>query len=444
MISHVNQPLSFSDAYTPQVVSGGVRNPLYSLLEADARRDPFRVHPIRRQCYRAFLKHLYESGAVEYTDPADLYRKRGLSHAVSNRLANAMEVMTENVFRISEGVVKPWIIQQSAMGGINEDTLTTNVASFTRTSMGLVSSVFPKSIIPELFQVQTISQPSAYIFYKTYIRKTSANAGEDISDPDYKTSTYASLQAAADTETLTTYVKEVGTSITQETVEAKLRKLKWSASLESVFTLQAYHGMSMEALNDDAIRTELALEVDQEVINAVVDHAGIFSHTWDPTDGGSYSSYSPSEKAAHDATLFDALIDAQTSISAARIVDRSKIWVAGSPSSVGRLRKVGEKFFSPTTGNDGDISRGSLAGTLIGRNRVYEIPWMADNVFLCGYLSDDFADAGFIFAPFLPFFLGPVQWDDSMNFVVKKGGLTWYATKMAVPQMYAKVTITSS
>jgi hypothetical protein len=221
--------------------------------------------------------------------------------------------------------------------------------------------------------------------------------------------------------------------------------LKWLASLESVMTLQAYHGMSMEALNDDVMRTELAMESDMGMIDEVIDYEGIFEHTWDPTRGGTYDSLAPSEQKAWRATLFETINDAMTSISGARYVDRSRIWVAGNSAAVGRLINIGEQFFSQTIGtNDGDISRGSLAGNLTGRNKVYEIPWMRDDTFLLGYKSTDFADAGYIYAPFLPFFIGPVQWDDSMNFVMKKGSLTWYATKMVVPEMYATVTITSS
>ena len=443
MITLVNQPLQFQDGYSPRVV-GGVPNPFHSLLESDARGNPLVNHPVRRQCFKQMLRSMCESGALDYDDHVKMFEKRGMSYAGANRLANAMEVMSENVYRISEGVVKPWILNNSGIGDIREDTLTTNIASFTRMSMGMVASVFPRSIATELFQVQPLTHPAAFIFYKKYIRKSGDNAGEDISDSDYKTSSYASAQLPEDTEAATTYVKEVGLNITQETVTAKIRKMKWAASLESIMSLQAYHGMSMEALNDDAIRTELALEVDKELIDTVLAAVG-FEHTWDPTNGGAYTDYAPSEKKEWNQTLFDAITDAQTSISAARYVDRRKIWIAGNPSAVGRLRKAGENFFIPdTSNNDGSTAKGSLAGTLNSMNKVYEVPWMADDVFLLGYRSDDFADAGFIFAPFIPFFLGPVQWDDSMNFVVKKGGLTWYASKMAVSQMYAKVTISSS
>lgn len=444
MISMVNQPMNFTDGYSPRTLGENTVNPLFSLLEADARQNTRIVHPQRRAVFNAMVRNLAEKGIIDYDDPVAMFEKRGHSRRDASNLANMMEVMSENAYRVCEGMVKPWLLQNSTFA-VNEDTLTTNVAAFTRASMGMVASVFPQSIIPELFAVQTISQPTAYIFYKTIIRKSGDNAGEDISDPDYKTSTYAAPYAAADTEALTTYVKEVGVNITQESVEAEVRKIKWSSSLESIFTLQSYHGMSMEALNDDAMRTELALEVDKEVFDEVLGSAGIFSHTWDPTDGGNYSSYSPSEKKAYDQTLFDTITDAKISISGARYIDQKRIWIAGNSAAIGRLRKAGENFFIPIPGtNDGTTSIGSLAGTLNSQNRVYEVPWMDDDTFLLGYRGTDFADAGYIFAPFIPFFVGPVQWDDSMNFVVKKGALTWYATKMAVPTMYAKVTVTSS
>ena len=450
MIANVNQvvhPMVLTDSVAPPYLNTErtVQNPYYSLLEADARHNYLNIHPGRRSAFKSFVKRLHEKGALDYDDHVEMLRGRGLRGQELNLTANSMEVMAENAYRIGEGLVRPWIQNESMIHQLNEETITTNIAAFTRYSMGLVASIFPRTLSMELFSNQPISYPTALVFYKKFIRKSGDNAGEDISDATYKTSTYASAQYPADTETLTTYVKEVGVTVTQETVTAKVRKLKWAASIESVMSLQAYHGMSMESLNDDALRTELALETDQALFSEVLDNDGIFSSTWDPTRGGTYDDLSPSEQEAWDKKLYDAITDAQTSITGARYVDRNRIWIAGNSAAIGRLIKVGEKFFNKAPGNnDGTISRGSLAGTLVGGNKVYEVPWMTDDTFLMGYKSMEFADAGFIYAPFVPFFIGPVQWDDSMNFVVKKGGLTWYATKMVVPEMFAKLTITSS
>ncbi|RLA82371.1 MAG: hypothetical protein DRG31_07450, partial [Deltaproteobacteria bacterium] len=311
---------------------------------------------------------------------------------------------------------------------------------FTKVSMGMVAAVFPRLMATELFAVQPFVQPAQYVFYRRYLYKSSPLADQRIDDRSNKTTTYSTDPGEGSSS-----VKETGIKIERELVEASIRKLKWQTSIEAIFSLQAYHGLDMEVLQDDAMKTEIALEVDQELISDCISNAGA-NVNWDPTDGGEYDSYTPSEKRAHDETLAQALDDAMTEIVKNRYVDRSRIWIAGNPSAVGRLIKLSGNFFQKAGGtNDGSLRKGArFSGTLTGGNRVYEVPWMEDNKFLLGYKGPTFVDAGYVYCPFVPFFVTPRIWDDSLNFEVKKGGLTWYAKKMVVPEMYATVTITSS
>jgi hypothetical protein len=108
-------------------------------------------------------------------------------------------------------------------------------------------------------------------------------------------------------------------------------------------------------------------------------------------------------------------------------------------SSHGDYASIEQNVQSPTYGpltSDFGIAR---IGTLLKRYAVYQDPYMTQNKILVGLKGNNFLDAGFVYAPYVPLQVTPTFMDPN-DFTFRKGVRTRYATRMLRPEYYGVVT----
>jgi hypothetical protein len=321
---------------------------------------------------------------------------------------------------------------------LSEDTLIANVGAFTTFAFPLVRRVMARLIAPELFTVQPMSQPTGKIFYLDFKYGTTdggagVTEGERIDLPTTNTD-----RTYADRTNETGDVNEMNMDISEVTVTAVQKALKAEWTIEAAQDLMAYHSLEAESELLAVMADQIIREIDRNLISDCLDGATAGTVTW---DAGGYAGTLPSEQRAHNETLYEAIVEANNYIYKKRYVDAT--WIVADPDTVSRLEKIQGFAMNDFMGASGDIGhRGRhLFGTLKNRWLVYKDPWMTANTMLMGYRGSSWMDAGYVYAPYIPFYVSPTLIDPD-TFKPRRGMMSRYAKQMVIGDMYSTVTIT--
>lgn len=237
--------------------------------------------------------------------------------------------------------------------------------------------------------------------------------------------------------------------IAMSTVEAKSRQLAATWSAKSVQNLKAFYGKDAEAELVTGISNEIAMEIDQEGIDLMIDNA---AHTasW---------AYSPAFGGANTMTELESIRSLLTAIDAvsARIHKTTKRAPANfivcstavsallaqlqTDSDYMRENKAIVPVKNPSYGlihSDMGIYR---MGTLNNKYTVYVDPFIDDDKILLGLKGRSFLDAGMVYAPFIPLETTPT-FVNPENFMFSKGLMTRYAMKMLRNEYYGVINVT--
>lgn len=232
-------------------------------------------------------------------------------------------------------------------------------------------------------------------------------------------------------------VPEVDFQLTSAPVVAKINKLRTRYSLEAAQNLKALHGLSAETELVVALAQELRFEIDRQIIRDVNSFAQATAVTW-PLAPGIGLSYTE-----HKLSFVDILIRGSNNIF--QLVRRGQPnWlVMGLEVSSVVESLPGFKASDAMQSPNGVI----FAGTLAGRWRCYKDPYNIDGTatqrnFLIGYKGSTFLDAGFVYAPYIPFYTTPtVVLDD---FIARKGMATQWGKRKINGRFYCRGTVTGT
>lgn len=375
--------------------------------------------PARRERW-SHLTEGIEKDTVGVTRPSMIEHRRKL-----------VESMCENV--------KGWLETQGrptpGSDKLNEDTLIANVGAFTTYAFPLVRRVMARLIAPELFVVQPMSQPTGKIFFMDFKYGTDDSPTAEGDRIDVKANFNEDY---ADRTAETGDINEMNMAISESTVTAVEKALRAEWTIEAQQDLYAYHGLNAEEELMAAMADEIIREIDRELISTCLAGASAGTVTW---NAGGYSGTLPSEQKAWNETLYEAIVEANNYVYKKRYRDAS--WIVADPDTVSRLEKLqGFHLAHSSDAQFGVQHRGRhLFGTLKNRWNIYKDPWMTANTMLLGYRGESWMDAGFVYAPYIPFYVSPVLIDPN-TMKPRRGMMSRYASKMVVGDMYAKVSIT--
>lgn len=232
-------------------------------------------------------------------------------------------------------------------------------------------------------------------------------------------------------------VPEIDFQLTSSPVAAKIFKLRTRYSLEAAQNLRSLHGLSAETELVTGLAQELRFEIDRTIIKEVNSFAQAAIVAWPLTPPGGVS------WTEHKLSLVDVFIQGSNNI--------FELTRRGQPNWIVmglRVSNVVESLpgFKPSA--DMTTPTGVIyAGVLNGRWKMYKDPYNIDGTntqrnFLIGYKGQTFLEAGFVYAPYIPFYTTPTVILD--DFLARKGMATQWGRKKVNGRFYCRGTVTGN
>jgi len=327
-------------------------------------------------------------------------------------------------------------------GQLVENTLRGDIADFTQQSIAMVVDVFERFSIDELINVVSMAGPTAFVHTMHFNSSNAYNGGAaPVQLNSALDINYADCPAECSADS-----NGVELEIESETITADCKRLKAEFSVMAEQDLQSQYGMSLSERLRGVIATQMAREIQGEVLAALVAGAGT-ALQW-PSAIPAGSVYLNLDPKVYQSTLYDKIQDADTAIFKSADGFRGANWIAGDPDAMNYLLQL-NKFSITSRDNvardmagEGDIDEFSnFFGVANHRFKTYKFPFMQQNTLLLGIKSDAPQEQGFIHGTYIPITdLGTFR--DPAKACVTVGATTRYANKLLRPGAYAKVTIT--
>jgi hypothetical protein len=234
------------------------------------------------------------------------------------------------------------------------------------------------------------------------------------------------------------------------TAVTKKLKAKWTPELGQ--DLNAYHNLDAEVELTGILSEQVALEIDQEILNDLVQGATAGTLYWsrrpgqflDPEAGTSItSSTAPPDFTGTVSEWYETLVETINDVSARihrKTLRGGANFVVCSPEVANILEFT--SGFRAKVSHDED--RGEIGavnvGSLSKKFDIYVDPYFLRNVLLVGRKGNSFLESGFVYAPYVPLQVTPTIFGTD-DFIPRKGVMTRYAKKMVRPDMYGLVVV---
>jgi len=251
---------------------------------------------------------------------------------------------------------------------------------------------------------------------------------------------------------LQTSLPQVQLDVKSAPVVAQARRLKALWSSESAEDLRVFHGLEAETELVSGVASEMALEIDREVL------MDLFAASTSTT--GSFDRIPPAGIAEldHFRSLFT-VVSTVSNIIHKKTLRAPANWMVTSPevsalfdqlSTHGDYRPLfvsgTESPYGPADAPRPMSHHGQFgifrAGTLKNKWSLYEDPFFQRDRILLGLKGGSFLDAGYVWAPYVPLQVTPTFLDPSdMGF--RKGMRTRYARKLVRQDYYGQVVVSN-
>jgi hypothetical protein len=246
-------------------------------------------------------------------------------------------------------------------------------------------------------------------------------------------------------------IAEIDIKVDSVSVTAMTKKLKAKWTPELGQDLNAYHNLDAEVELTGILSEQIALEIDREILNDLVQGATAGTRYWSRAPGlfvDSAGAELGASSAAPDftgtvsewyETLVETINDVSAQIHRKTLRGGANFIVVGP--EVANILEFTNGFRADVTG---DADRGSVgavkSGALSKKWDVYVDPYFPRNVVLVGRKGGSFLESGFVYAPYVPLQVTPTIFGTE-DFVPRKGVMTRYAKKMVRPDMYGLVVV---
>ena len=266
---------------------------------------------------------------------------------------------------------------------------------------------------------------------------------------DFEDNSGAGYPNADSTSTDQLAIPQININMKSEAIVAKTRKLKAQWTPEFAQDLNAYQSLDAEAELTSIMSEYIALEIDLENLDMLIQDANAWDEWWSATNNRSLNA----GKTGYDdlgffntqgqwfQTLGTKMQKVSNKIHQKTLRGGANFLVC-SPS----VATIIESIPGFASSSDGDVTKASYAfgiqkaGQMNSRYTVYKNPYMTENVILMGYRGAQFLETGAVFAPYVPLIMTPLVYDPE-TFTPRKGLLTRYAKKMIRPEFYGRIFV---
>jgi hypothetical protein len=247
-------------------------------------------------------------------------------------------------------------------------------------------------------------------------------------------------------------IPEIDIQVDSVAVTAITKKLKAKWSPELGQDLNAYHNLDAEVELTGILSEHIALEIDREILNDLVQGATAGTYYWSRSPGLFVNRTTGVElgalSAAPDFTgtvseWYETLVETINDVSAQihrKTLRGGANFLVTSPE-VANILEFTAGFRASVTA---DADRGTVGavktGSMSKKWDVFVDPYFPRNIVLVGRRGGSFLESGYVYAPYVPLQVTPTIFGTE-DFVPRKGVMTRYAKKMVRPDMYGVVIV---
>lgn len=257
-------------------------------------------------------------------------------------------------------------------------------------------------------------------------------------------------------------IPEIDIKVDSVSVTAVTKKLKAKWTPELSQDLNAFHNMDAEVELTSILSEQIALEIDQEILNDLVKGATAGTFYWsrrpgrfvNRTTGADLEDWSTGGIDSNNnllgadftgtvsewyETLIETINDISAQIHRKTLRGGANFLVCG-PETANVLEFTAG--FRASVTHDADTGQAGTVkiGAISKKFDVYVDPYFPRNAILVGRKGASFLESGYVYAPYVPLQVTPTIFGVE-DFVPRKGVMTRYAKKMVRPDMYGLVVI---
>ena len=242
-------------------------------------------------------------------------------------------------------------------------------------------------------------------------------------------------------------IPEIDIKVDSVAITAVTKKLKAKWTPELGQDLNAYHNLDAEVELTSILSEQIALEIDQEMLNELVKGATAATYHWSRLPGAFVDRESGATATA-DFTgtvseWYETLLEVVNDVSAnihRKTLRGGATFLVVSPEAANILEFT-SGFRADITHEDKSGTAGAhKTGSINKKWDVYVDPYFPRNLVLVGRKGGSFLESGFVYAPYVPLQVTPTIFGVE-DFVPRKGVMTRYGKKMVRPDMYGLVII---
>jgi len=247
------------------------------------------------------------------------------------------------------------------------------------------------------------------------------------------------------------FIPEIDIKIDSVAVTAMTKKLKAKWTPELGQDLNAYHNLDAEVELTQILSEQIALEIDQEILEDLVRGATAATRYWSRNAGKFVNRVTGAEIGASGTpdftgnvsewyeTLVETINDVSAQIHRKTLRGGANFVVCGP--EVANVLEFTAGFRANVTA---DSDRGDIGAVKTGSlSKKFDIlvdPYFPRNLVLVGRRGSSFLESGYVYAPYVPLQTTPTIFGVE-DFVPRKGVMTRYAKKMVRPDMYGLVIV---
>jgi len=216
--------------------------------------------------------------------------------------------------------------------------------------------------------------------------------------------------------------------------------------------LNAYHNLDAEVELTSILSEQIALEIDREILEDLVQGASAGTYYWSRAPGLFVNRVTGLEIGASSAapdftgtvsewyeTLAETINDVSAQIHRKTLRGGANFVVVGP--EVANILEFTAGFRASVTADDETGSIGAVkVGSLSKKFDVLVDPYFPRSLILVGRRGSSFLESGYVYAPYVPLQTTPTIFGPE-DFVPRKGVMTRYAKKMVRPDMYGLVIV---
>jgi len=247
-------------------------------------------------------------------------------------------------------------------------------------------------------------------------------------------------------------IPEIDIKIDSVAVTAITKKLKavWTPELGQ--DLNAYHNLDAEVELTSILSEQIALEIDQEILNDLVKGASAGTYFWSRRPGKFVNRLTgadvsggtnPPDFTGNVSMWYETLLETVNDVSAQihrKVLRGGATFIVCSPE-VANLLEFTAGFRASTTADEEKGEAGAVkVGSINKKWDVYVDPYFVRNLILVGRKGSSFLESGYAFCPYVPLQVTPTIFNPT-TLVPTKGVLTRYAKRMYRSDLFGLVVV---